>query len=253
MLAAIDIGNTAVKSAVFNGDEILHFNRYDKLDELFGSLEQKDIHAAAFTTVVPSKTKLVREFFEKRMNISPYQIKSNSRFNLKIKYSSAETLGIDRICSAEGAFYLHKKNKMQTELKEGAFLISVDCGTATTVNIVMYPNIFIGGMIAPGFDTMLYGLHNNTAQLPMIQKDELSWDIGSDTNSSIASGVVNSAVGLIERTHKILIENYDAESITTYLTGGNSVLLSDFLSVNHQIEKALVLIGVKEILKLNEQ
>ena len=81
----------------------------------------------------------------------------------------------------------------------------------------------------------------------------MRWDIRRDTKASIGSGVVNSAVGLIERAHKILKENYDAEYITTYLTGGNANILSDFLSINHQIENALVLIGVKEILKLNKQ
>ena len=251
MLLTIDIGNTAIKSAIFNGDEVLQFNRYDELDELFNSTLQKDIDAVAITSVVPSKYKLVTNFFEERMNIIPYQIKSNSNFNLKIKYNSIATLGVDRICSAEGAFYLYNNSDIHPAFKDGSFIISVDCGTATTVNIIMYPNIFIGGMIAPGIDTMLKGLHKNTAQLPMIEKDELSWDIGSDTNSSIASGVVNSAVGLIERAHKILKDDYGADSIITYLTGGNASVLSDFLSIEHQIENALVLVGVKEIYKLN--
>lgn len=253
MLLAIDIGNTTVKSAFFQNDELLHFHRYDDLNDLFNSSEKKEIDDVTFTSVVPAKSKLVTNFFLGRMKITPYQIRSTSNFNLMIKYNSIETLGVDRICSAEGAFYMHKKSEIKSELKEGSFLISVDCGTATTVNIIMYPNIFIGGMIAPGIDTMLKGLHKNTAQLPMIGKDELRWDIGSDTNSSIASGVVNSAVGLIERAHKILKDDYGADNITTYLTGGNANVLSDFLSMEHQVEKALVLIGVKEIYKLNRK
>lgn len=251
MLLAIDIGNTAIKSALFEDNNILQFNRYNKLEELFDSTFSKVIDEVAFTSVVPAKSKLVSAFFKEKMNISAYQIKSNSNFNLQIKYNSIETLGIDRICSAEGAFYLYNNSDTHPTFKDGSFIISVDCGTATTVNIIMYPNIFIGGMIAPGIDTMLKSLHKNTAQLPMIENDELSWDIGSDTNSSIVSGVVNSVVGLIERTHKILKENYDAKYITTYLTGGNLNVLSDFLSIEHQIEKALVLIGVKEIYKMN--
>ncbi len=251
MLLTIDIGNTAIKSALFDGDNILQFNRYSETDELFSSVLSKEIDSAAFTSVVPSKSKLLCDFFKKNKNITPFQIKSNSIFNLKIRYNSIETLGIDRICSSEGCFYLYKKSEKKLNLPDGSFIISVDCGTATTINIILYPNIFIGGMIAPGIDTMIKDLHKNTAQLPLIEKDELSWDIGSDTNSSIASGVVNSAVGLIERTHTILKEDYGAEQIITYLTGGNANILSDFLSVEHQIENALVLIGVKEIYKLN--
>ena len=87
MLLTIDIGNTAIKSALFDGDNILQFNRYSETDELFSSVLSKEIDSVAFTSVVPSKSKLLCDFFTKNKNITSFQIKSNSIFNLKIRYN----------------------------------------------------------------------------------------------------------------------------------------------------------------------
>ena len=251
MFLAIDIGNTKIKSALFDGDELKNYFTEDNIDELINSLQNKSFDKAAISSVVPNKTFQIEKYLKDKLKVSVLIINNNSDFTLELDYNSIDTLGIDRLCSLEGALYVYKKSERIFELGEGTFLVTIDCGTATTVNIVKSPNKFIGGMIAPGIDTMINSLNKNTAQLPVIDKNELSWDIGNDTESSLASGVVNSAVGLIERVHKILKDDYGAAKIITFLTGGNANILSDFLSIEHQVERALVLIGIKEIYKLN--
>lgn len=252
MFLAIDIGNTKIKSALFDGDELKNYFTEDNIDELINSLQNRNIDKAAISSVVPNKTIQIEKYLRDKLNVPVLIINNNSEFNLELNYDSLDTLGIDRLCSLEGAFYLYKKSERITELEEDSFLVTVDCGTATTVNIVKSPNKFIGGMIAPGIDTMINSLNTNTAQLPIIDKNELTWDVGNDTESSLASGVVNSAVGLIERAYKILKDDYAAAKIITFLTGGNANILSDFLSIEHQVERALVLIGIKEIHRLND-
>ena len=44
------------------------------------------------------------------------------------------------------------------EFKKGQIIISIDLGTATTLNVVKYPGIFGGGIIAPGTDLMFKSL-----------------------------------------------------------------------------------------------
>ena len=252
MFLAIDIGNTKIKSALFENEELKNFYEIDNIDEFINSLKNKKIDKASISSVVPKATVQIEKYLNENLNIPVFIINAYSEFNLELNYDSIDTLGIDRLCSLEGALYLYKKSERVAQLDSGVFLVTVDCGTATTINIVKSPNIFIGGMIAPGFDTMINSLNINTAQLPVIDKSELTWDIGNDTNTSLASGIMNSVVGLIERALKILKEDYGATKISIYLTGGNANIISDFLSAEHQVEKSLVLIGIKEIYKLNK-
>jgi len=63
---------------------------------------------------------------------------------------------MDRVCSATGAFEIATREKL---LSSNQFLIIIDFGTATTINIVSPLREFIGGLIAPGITTMLKSLN----------------------------------------------------------------------------------------------
>ena len=175
------------------------------------------------SSVVPTTSKTLEEQL-KKINISPFFINSESKFNLKNEYKTPSTLGIDRICSAEGAFYLyqHSSNFKSKNYSEKDFILTIDFGTATTLNFVKYPGIFMGGIIAPGINMMFNSLLTNTAQLPSVQIDDYQNFIGADTNQSISSGIINSSIGLIERTIKHLKQNLNAEIINVFITGGNA-------------------------------
>jgi type III pantothenate kinase len=165
---------------------------------------------------------------------------------LKIDYKTPETLGMDRICSAEGAFNLYGKN-----LIAGTFLLTIDFGTATTINIVKYPNIFAGGLIAPGINTMFKSLTTQTSQLPELTIDNYNFIIGDDTHSSIASGVINSAVGLIEKVVSYLNNLDDCSNLIIYTTGGMADTLQKFLPKKIIYDEFLVLRGIRSLYELN--
>jgi type III pantothenate kinase len=245
MLLVCDIGNTNIKAGIFTDDKLTEFHFIKGIAPLIGLIKKNKFRDILISSVVPSKTKHLRDKLH-TLNLKPIIINNNSSFNLKIDYDSPETLGIDRICSAEGAYYLHSREK---ELKKEQIIISIDLGTATTLNVVKYPGIFIGGIIAPGTDLMFKSLKHETAQLPYVTGEGYKNIIGRTTNESIASGVMHSAAGLIERAIKLIQIETKAKEVFIYITGGNFENIKRFLNFKYVYEKGLVLYGINAIYK----
>ena len=246
MLLTLDIGNTNIKAGLFKGEDLEDHYVFDDITLLKSFLTKHAISSIAISSVVPEKTKLIVEELSASYNFKPFILNNDSKFNLKIDYKTPKTLGIDRICSAEGAFIL-----CNNTMSAGTYLITIDFGTATTINIVKYPNIFSGGLIAPGINTMFKSLSTQTSQLPDLTIDNYNFKIGDDTHSSIASGVINSAVGLIEKVVNYVSTLDDCSNLIVYATGGMSYKLQKFLSNKIIYDEFLVLRGIRSLYELN--
>ena len=244
MFLACDIGNSYIKTGLFEGNKLSHAFSFQDVDRMRKILSENNISAAGISSVVPAKTEKILDFPE-FSSIPFHLITHSSSFNLKINYKTPETLGVDRLCSAEGAYFLNNG------IKEDEILLSVDMGTATTINIIKHPGEFIGGVIAPGVTMMGHALHSYTAQLPEVSFDEFDGNIGSSTKSSIASGLINSTLGLIDRISGYLKQTHNADNIKIYLTGGNAEKLIPHMDIKSTYEKNLVLFGIKSICGLN--
>jgi len=171
MLLACDIGNTNIKAGIFSDDKLIEVHFLKGIIPLIGLIKINKLREIVVSSVVPSKTKHLTDILH-NLKLNPSTINKDSSFNLKIDYDSPETLGIDRICSAEGAFQLYCR---ESEFKKEQIIISIDLGTATTLNVVKYPGIFVGGIIAPGTDLMFRSLKNDTAQLPNVSSKAVSF------------------------------------------------------------------------------
>jgi len=248
MILALDIGNTNIKACYFVRDELSDFFMFRNLDELINSIKQHEFDGSAISSVVPALTTKVKHFLEEELKITPYRVSKDSSFNLILDYKTPDTLGIDRMCSAEAAFNIFNSGK---DLNKGTFLLTIDFGTATTINITAPPCNFIGGLIAPGVKTMFDSLHRKTAQLPGLNFSDYRSLIGKDTNSSIASGIITTTVGMIEKTINHLKEKYGAKVINCFITGGNAKQVQQFLPKNFIFDEALVLKGVNSVYNLN--
>lgn len=248
MLLACDIGNTNIKAGIFEDDRLREFHFLQGITPLIDLIKKNKFGDIVVSSVVPSKTKHLTDNLH-NLKLNPVIINKNSSFNLKIDYDSPETLGIDRICSAEGAYYLYCREK---ELKKEQIIISIDLGTATTLNVVKYPGIFTGGIIAPGTDLMFKSLKNDTAQLPNVSSEAYKDIIGKTTNESIASGVMHSAAGVLEMTIRLIQTETNAEKVSIYITGGNFANIKRFLNFDYVYEKGLVLYGINAIYKKNK-
>lgn len=248
MILVCDIGNSFVKSAMFKNERMINYNIKKDFSSIRKSIKENVISTVVISSVVPSKSKLLFKELSSFSSIKPFFIHKNLKFNLSIKYTTPLTLGMDRICSVEGAFYLVKTSRDSNSFVRGDYLLSIDCGTATTINVVRYPNNFLGGLIAPGVDMMFSALYTRTAKLPRSKAQNYISLIGNSTRASIASGVITSTVGMIHQTIAFLKPNPK----NIFITGGNVKYIMPHLKIDVKYEKALVLYGIKAIYDKNK-
>ena len=249
MLIAIDIGNSRIKAGKFIEDRIVELHSFKDLSDVFSLCKSNSKDNVAISSVVPDKTNIISEEFIKITGKSPFIITMGVKTKLKIQYKTPETLGIDRLCSVEGAFSLFKNSEEFKNYKKGIYILTIDLGTATTINVIEYPRKFIGGLIAPGLDMMFESLKQRTAQLPLLNVSDFVSTIGKNTRTSIASGIVTSVIGMIEKT----INNLSAKNVFVYLTGGNAEKIIPYLEFDFVYEEGLVLHGVNSLYRLNSQ
>lgn len=246
MLLVLDIGNSFIKSAVFDGKKLIKFKAEKNLSAIIKLINQNNFEQIAVVSVVPKKLKHLKDSLKKQ-KVKIFEIEGNLKFNLKIEYKTPQTLGMDRLCSAEGAYYLKQTKYKSIKFNNGDFLVSIDCGTATTVNIIKYPNKFLGGLIAPGMEMMFNALNSATAQLPKVNYSQYNGFIGNSTQSAIASGVINSITGLLNQA----IYSFDRTPKLVFVTGGNTKYILPYLKFKYIEEKMLVLYGIKAIYDKN--
>ncbi|MGE5497780.1 MAG: type III pantothenate kinase [Syntrophothermus sp.] len=253
MFLACDLGNTFVKMGVYDGSRLIKFFKkdYNSFQEI--QLGGFGINEAAVSSVVPTRTVNVASFVKGQCGIDPYIITRKSLLNIRINYLTPNTLGIDRICSLEGALSLFNEGSPLRKSWENVFIITVDLGTATTINVLKYHDGFTGGIIAPGLKTMARSLNSNTSELPEIDLiSDYNGFWGRDTRSSIASGIIHSTICLIERAVKNIETDNHSSEIWIYATGGNSDFIKPHLKLNNlNYVQGLVLYGVKSIYERN--
>lgn len=239
MNLVVDIGNTLVKLAVFDGNHLLETIIEKQLKEsLIDTLFQKyNIQKGIFSSV---RAKGSGEILLKKYNF--LQLTYKTPLPLAINYKTPETLGIDRIAAVMGA----KSNFENTDL------LVIDIGTCITYDFLNSKNEYLGGAIAPGFQMRFKALHHFTGKLPLVNfnKDNLKL-IGNTTETSIISGVYNGMKNEIEGTINSYLSQYDTLNIV--VTGGD-INLFDLEPKNRIFaDDFLVLKGLNKILNYNEK
>ncbi len=154
-------------------------------------------------------------------------------------YKSKETLGSDRIALAS-AVIKHYPNSN---------VLVIDAGTCITMDFIDKNGNYHGGSISPGIDMRYNSLSNNTSNLPELEKKYPSDIIGSSTEESIHSGIVNGVIFEIRESISEYQGNY--KDIKVILTGGDSVFLSKPLKISIFANQNFLLEGLNFILNLN--
>lgn len=245
--ATIDIGNTRMKCGVFDGKELIEVCVTVDENELYRFLQSKSINKAIVSDVRGGTTiphKLSNQF-------PVIQMGHTLKLPVQNNYTSPETLGTDRIAAAVAAQILYNTHAV--------FII--DAGTCITIGFV-HENIYKGGSISPGINMRYKALHHYTGKLPYIERPEFKniKPTGLNTTDSIHAGVLAGAVYEIESRIKAIIhaEKID-QPYTIVTTGGDGAFLAEQLKYSNfanpsepVFEPNLVLIGLNEILLLNE-
>ncbi|RXR20571.1 type III pantothenate kinase [Flavobacterium amnicola] len=215
MILTIDIGNTQIKSAVFENNTIIHITSFKHelfFNEIENILNQFKKVAVLVVASVGKIDKSAFETFSDKVKI--HFIDRQNPFPFTNNYQSPATLGIDRMVLAAGAALQYpNQNKL-----------IIDAGTCVTYDYVDENNIYHGGAISPGIRLRYEAMHNYTAKLPLLKKDELVNLIGSSTEQSMHSGVVNGLAFEIEGYINAL--TFQKENFIIILTGGDAIFLA---------------------------
>jgi type III pantothenate kinase len=133
---------------------------------------------------------------------------------LRIAYATPATLGADRWV---GCLAAHRASGRA---------IVVDCGSATTINVVEEDGAFRGGAIGPGLRAILAGMAQATPALPPARLDAERVDaVATSTQAAIDAGVLLGYCGAVERLVAGALATMRGGA-TVYLTGGNAEIVS---------------------------
>lgn len=258
MIICIDIGNTNIKYAVYDKDELkvsfrvsTDFKRTSDEygEQIIGMLDIKgikveNIEGGIVSSVVPSLDYTIDKMCEIYLHIQPLHIAPGLKSGLNIRCDDAREVGADRIVNCVSAIVGYG---------DGTPMIVVDFGTATTFNIISENDEFIGGVIAPGIKGSLDSLVNGTAKLPRVEIEAPKSIIAKNTVTNMQAGIVFGFAGLVEYIVKRIKKELKAPVVKTIATGGFSNIISKEIEGIDVVDKLLTLKGLKYLYDLNTQ
>jgi type III pantothenate kinase len=234
----IDIGNTAVKAALMEDGALVRSTRLasDDSDQITGFIGGNALHGAIVSSVVKDPLPLLS--FLSGLTPRVHHLTFRSAFPFKIDYATPETLGVDRLAAAAGAYVHHPASD----------LLVIDAGSAMTVDLVS-EGAFRGGSISPGLFMRFRALHEFTGRLPLVEKRDDFTFPGRTTVDAIAGGVVTGIVFEINEYIRTFEEKY--RKLVTVITGGDGGLISSLSKRKMLHYPDLVAEGLNYLLETN--
>lgn len=256
MILTLDIGNTNIKTALFEGMEMRQYwristDRQRSSDELglllmnllqYHRIDRSQIDGIMMSSVVPQINFTVEHMCRNYFGIEPMKIEPGVKTGINIKYENPRELGSDRIANAVAAYELY-----------GGPCITIDFGTATSFGVISEKGEFLGGAICPGLKLAADALTERAAKLPRFELAKPDSVIGRNTVTNMQAGIVYGYIGqvnyLIERMKKEL----NAPHAKVIATGGLAVLVAEESNVIDVMDGLLTLKGLCLIHAKNAQ
>ena len=256
MILCIDVGNTNIKYAVFDRNELKVSFRVStdlkRTSDEYGAqitdmlsvnhISPMEIKGGIFSSVVPSLDYTIEHMLRVYFNIVPKQIAPGMRTGLKMRVDNAHEVGADRIVNNVSALKKYGCGKP---------MIVIDFGTATTFNILGADGEFIGGVIAPGIKGALDSLVSGTAKLPRVEIEAPKSVIATNTVTNMQAGIVFGFAGLVQYIVKKIKKELKTSDVLTVATGGFSETIAKETDCIDVIDRMLTLDGVKYLYDLN--
>ena len=238
MILCIDIGNTNVVTAIWDGEKYFNEHRIDSVEDIEGRLSHIDFNVISkiiFSSVVP---KLADEYIHKLKDltkITPFIVNCQN-CTLELDVDLPQEVGADRICNSFAA-----KNLF------GSPAVVIDFGSATTYDVIDENGTFIGGAIAPGIDISAHHLIQKTALLKSTAFQFPQKAVGRNTKTNLQSGIMFGGVDAINGMLNRIQSEMNWGKINIILTGGFSSLISPQLERPHKLAPHLTLDGMRFI------
>lgn len=258
MTLVFDIGNTNIKAAIYENDEIIHIWRistdskktgdeyYSIVKTLFSDefIDCSKIKKLIISSVVPLLigpfvTVCQRLTGKKPLIIGPDLY---SKLPVTVPETAIHEIGTDLYSDAFGAWSKYK-----------SAAIVCDFGTALSFTVIDKDGKIAGIAIAPGIKTAFNSLFANTAQLPSVPLEIPSTSLGKNTIVSIQAGIVLGYKGLVESLIKQMKSDLEKETgtkpseVKVIATGGLNSMLSPITNLFDFVDENLTLDGMKTI------
>ena len=257
MLLCLDIGNTQIHGGVFDGDALrLQFRKStqplgssDELGIFFVSVlrengvDPRSVDRVALCSVVPAALHSLRGASRKYFRSEPFVLQAGVKTGLKVRYRNPLEVGADRIAGAIAA----------ARRQPGRNLIVVDCGTATTFEVVTAGGDYLGGVILPGVGVSAETLASRTAKLPRVEIARPESVLGRSTVESIQSGLYHGHSGAIRHlVAELTREVFGGERPHVVGTGGFARMFEEERLFDEVVPE-LVLEGLRQAEMLNSE
>jgi len=197
-----DIGNTGTHIATWHKNKlktpvVVPTGDEKALREAFkahiDALPHKRAAAAVIGSVVREATERVRQIVSDTLKREAIVIGDSIPLPMDVAVKDPKAVGVDRVCAA-----------FATYDRIGTGCITVDFGTAVTVDLVDDDGVFLGGAILPGVKLQLRSLHEHTSALPDVEAGVPELPYGRDTAEAIQTGVCRGIAGAV----RCLVESY---------------------------------------------
>ena len=239
MNLVVDIGNTLLKLAVFDGGRLVAQQCVGELREetfagLLGGARAARAVVASTRGEAPAIVEAVRRHTDYLLEFTPA-----TPVPIGNAYLTPATLGRDRLAAAVGAATLYP----------GRNALIVDFGTAVTLDFVSADGVFRGGCISPGMAMRFRALHESTAALPLCDATDSAELLGRTTDEAVRLGVMNSLAFEIEGY--IARMQGEIEDLCVIFTGGDTNFFAKRIKNTIFANCNLVFWGLNRILEYN--
>lgn len=240
-ILTIDIGNTALKAAVYEGERLVQ--------SVVSGVVSPEVPEALVTCntfdgiaycCVGDDSAGVGESL-RGYGLPFLKLDAGTPLPIEVDYDSRGSLGVDRVAAAVGV------------ASPCEAVLVADAGTAVTIDLVADGH-FRGGNISPGLKLRFRSLNAFTSRLPLVGPEGELPVWGHDTTTAIRAGVVRGLVAELRAAFEAAAAGHDALRMT--LTGGDAEILAPLLSqagVPVSVDSQAVGRGLVRIFEYNKQ
>jgi type III pantothenate kinase len=235
----IDLGNTNKKLALFENGKLTELQLIPEitLKVLREFVKQHPLIEHCILSSVIDHPDSFSHFLEERFSF--IELNVNTPIPVKNFYRQPETLGNDRLAAAVAG----------ASIFPGKDVLVINLGTCITYDFIARKNEYLGGAISPGMQMRFIALNTFTGKLPLITFKEKAGLIGTDTENSILSGVLNGIMREVEGTIAQYRKKY--RGLKVILSGGDLFYFDKRLKISIFAVPNIVLQGLYQILAFN--
>src|SRR5215212_2878175 len=240
----IDISNSFTKFAFASAARVGRSRKVATRDFTTGYLrrvlEERNAQTIVISSVVPERNRAIRAA-ARNCDCRLLWLGSRLDLGVGVEYPAPQTIGADRLANAAAVAKLY-----------GCPAVVVDFGTAVTFDIVSEGKNYIGGVIAPGLESMTNFLYHRTALLPKLSLKEPRSAVGKSTAGAMMAGAIYGYRGLVrEILHRIKAERFPRQRVRVVATGGYARLIARQLPEIQAVHSNLTLEGLRIVAELN--